>query len=99
MNIVEKNQERIKELCEQYKVSKLFVFGSVITDSFRDTSDIDFIVDFKHVDLYDYASNYFDFKFSLEHIFSRKVDLLEDKAIKNPYLRASIDTSKQLIYG
>lgn len=27
------------------------------------------------------------------------VDLLEEKAIKNPYFRKSIDTSKQLIYG
>ncbi|RPJ23945.1 MAG: nucleotidyltransferase, partial [Nitrosopumilales archaeon] len=31
--------------------------------------------------------------------FKREVDLLEDKAIKNPYLRQSIDSSKQLIYG
>jgi uncharacterized protein len=99
MNIVEKNSKRIKELCEQYKVSKLFVFGSVTTDRFNSESDIDFIVDFRNVDLYDYANNYYDFKYSLESIFNRTIDLLEDTAIKNPYLRASIDSSKQLIYG
>ena len=99
MNIIENNIVKIKELCEQYKVSKLFVFGSVISDRFNSESDIDLIVDFKNVDLYDYADNYFNFKFSLENIFHRNVDLMEDKAIKNPYLRNSIDSSKQLIYG
>ncbi len=99
MNIVENNIERIKELCEQYKVSKLFVFGSVVTDRFGSNSDIDLVVDFREVDLYDYADNYFGFKFSLEKVFHRDVDLLEEQAIRNPYLRQSIDSTKQLIYG
>ena len=96
---MDNNIERIKELCEQYKASKLFAFGSVITDRFGSKSDIDMVVDFKDIDLYDYADNYFGFKFSLEKVFHRDVDLLEDKAIRNPYLRQSIDSTKQLIYG
>ncbi len=99
MNIVEKNIDRIRELCLKHKVANLFVFGSVLTDKFKKSSDIDFIVDFKDVDLYEYADNYFDFKFSLEDIFKRDIDLLEDKAIRNPYLRKTIDSSKQLVYG
>lgn len=99
MNIIEKNIDKIRELCKKHKVANLFVFGSVLTDRFTKGSDIDFIVDFKDVDLYEYADNYFDFKFSLEDILNRDVDLLEDKAVKNPYLRKSIDSSKQLVYG
>jgi hypothetical protein len=99
MNIIEKNIDKIRELCKKHKVANLFVFGSVLTDRFTKGSDIDCIVDFKDVDLYDYADNYFDFKFSLEDILNRDVDLLEDKAVKNPYLRKSIDSSKQLVYG
>lgn len=99
MNIIEKNIDKIRELCKKHKVANLFVFGSVLTDRFNKGSDIDFIVDFKGVNLYEYADNYFDFKFSLEAIFKREIDLLEDKAIKNPYLRKSIDSSKQLVYG
>jgi uncharacterized protein len=57
------------------------------------------IVDFTDVDLYNYADNYFELKDSLERIFNREVDLLEEKAIKNPYLKQSIDSSKQLLYG
>lgn len=99
MNLVDKNIEAIKELCRKHKVRQLFAFGSVLTSKFKKTSDIDLIVDFQDVDLYSYADNYFDLKDSLEMLFNREVDLLEDKAIKNPYLRQSIEQSKQLIYG
>jgi len=99
MNIVEQNINNIITLCDEHKVDKLFVFGSVLTDGFKPSSDIDFLVDFAEVDLYSYADNYFDFKNSLEKLLQRQVDLLEDKAIKNPYLRESIDSSKKLIYG
>lgn len=99
MSIVDKNIDKIKALCTKHKVTKLFVFGSILNDNFKRSSDIDFLVDFSGVDLYDYADNYFDFKKSLEILFKRQVDLLEDKAVNNPYLRQSIDSSKKLIYG
>ena len=99
MNIVEKNIDKIKALCYKHKVAKLFMFGSVINNRLKKDSDIDFVVDFERIDLYDYADNYFDFKFSLEDLFNREVDLLEEKAIKNPYLLDSINATKRLIYG
>ncbi len=99
MNVIDQNIEIIRDLCSRHKVSSLFVFGSVITNKFEKNSDIDLLVDFKDVDLYDYADNYFALKDALENVFKRNVDLLEDKAIKNPYLRQSIDSSKQLVYG
>jgi predicted nucleotidyltransferase len=99
MNVIDQNIEIIRDLCSRHKVSKLFVFGSVLTNKFKKNSDIDLLVDFKDVDLYSYADNYFALKDALENVFKRNVDLLEDKAIKNPYLRQSIDSSKQLVYG
>lgn len=99
MNIIEQNIVTIRSLCLKHKVSKLYAIGSVLSNRFQKDSDIDFIVDFENVDLYDYADNYFDLKFSLEDLLKRKIDLLENKAIKNPYLRKSIDSSKKLIYG
>jgi uncharacterized protein len=99
MQIIEQNINKIHDLCLKHKVARLFVFGSVLSGRFRKGSDLDFVVDFQDIDLYDYADNYFDLKFSLEKIFKRNVDLLEDKAISNPYLRQSIDSSKQLLYG
>jgi predicted nucleotidyltransferase len=99
MNLLENNIDKIKALCAKHKVKRLFAFGSILTNRFKNESDIDFVVDFAGVELYDYADNYFDFKFSLENLFKRNVDLLEDKAINNPYLRQSIDSTKKLIYG
>ena len=99
MQIIEQNINKIHDLCLKHKVARLFVFGSVLSERFKEDSDIDFIVDFNNINLYDYADNYFDLKFSLEKILKRNVDLLEDKAISNPYLRQSIDSSKRLLYG
>lgn len=99
MRIIDKNIDKIKALCNKHKVARLFVFGSILTDNFKRSSDVDLLVDFSDVELYDYADNYFDLKAALEKLFKRPVDLLEDKAINNPYLRKSIDSSKCLIYG
>ncbi|MDF9830037.1 nucleotidyltransferase domain-containing protein [Parabacteroides sp. PF5-6] len=89
----------IVALCKQHKVKKLFAFGSVFTPRFNEKSDIDMVVDFEEVDLMEYADNYFSLKESLSRLLGREVDLLEDKAIRNPILRKNIDNSKQLIYG
>ena len=99
MEIINKNIDQIRDLCDKHKVAKLFAFGSVLSDKFKKNSDIDLIVAFHDIDLYDYADNYFDLKFALEKILKRNIDLLEDEAIKNPHLRKSIDSSKQLLYG
>lgn len=99
MNLIERNIDTIRDLCSRHKVRRLFAFGSVLTESFKKDSDVDLVVDFQDVDLHEYADNYFDLKESLENLFKRNVDLLEEKAIKNPYLKQSIDSSKQLVYG
>lgn len=99
MNIIEMNIKRIEELCKMYNVARLYVFGSAVTPDFKDESDIDLLVDFKKIDLIDYTDNYFDFKYSLQNLFNRDVDLLENQAIRNPYLKDSIDNTKKLIYG
>ncbi len=99
MKLIESNQKKIVALCKKYKVKRLFVFGSILTDRFNSLSDIDFLVDFDKEKIKDYFDNYFDFKYSLEDLLNRKVDLLEDQTIKNPYLKESIDNTKALIYG
>ena len=97
--VLEQYSEAINELCGHHKVKRLYAFGSVLTDQFNDDSDIDLIVDFDPIDVAGYADNYFDLKFSLQDIFKRRVDLLEEKAIKNPYFKQAIDQTRQLVYG
>ncbi|GGC08635.1 nucleotidyltransferase family protein [Dyadobacter sediminis] len=94
-----KYKATITKLCKAHKVKSLYAFGSVLTKNFTDESDIDLIIDFLDMEVEDYADNYFDFKFSLQEIFKRPVDLLEEKAIKNPYFLQNINQQRQLVYG
>lgn len=99
MKLIENNIQMIIDLCKKYKVNKLFVFGSILTNRFNETSDIDMVVDFDRIDLMDYADNYFDLKSSLQDLLGREVDLLEEKGIRNSILKKNIDNTKQLVYG
>ncbi len=99
MNRLEKYKAAIIKLCKTHKVKSLYAFGSVLTDNFDSKSDIDLIVDFANLEVEDYADNYFDLKFSLQEIFKRPVDLLEEKAIKNPYFLQNVNQQRQHVYG
>ena len=99
MNILDKHKVDIIKLCSDHNVKQLYAFGSVLTNQFTNESDIDLVVDFNPIDISTYADNYYDFKFSLQKILKRQIDLLEDKAIKNPYFRQSIIEKRKLIYG
>ena len=98
MNTLTAYKNEINALCANHKVRSLYAFGSVLTPNFNTNSDIDLIVDFKEIDVKDYADNYFDFKFSLQDIFNRPVDLLEEQAIKNPYFKEGLNKKKVLVY-
>ena len=95
----ENNIEKLKKLCEQYHVDKLYLFGSALTSKFNATSDIDFLVKFQQIDLAEYYDNYMNFKENLKKLFGRDIDLVEEQTLKNPILINSIDRNKKLIYG
>lgn len=99
MGLLETYKEQIQRLCENHKVKTLYSFGSVNTTRFTQDSDVDLMVDFETNDPFEYTDNYFNLKFELERILDRQIDLLESKAIKNPFLKENIDKSKVLIYG
>jgi uncharacterized protein len=99
MNPIDSHIEEIRQLCAHHKVNQLYAFGSVLTNQFTKDSDIDLVVDFAPMDVPTYADNYFDFKFSLQRLLNRSVDLLEEKAIKNPFFKQQLNQQKRLIYG
>jgi len=86
-------------LCRKYNVNQLYLFGSYSTGNFTPQSDIDFLVRFDEVDLYNYFDNYLELKQNLEQLLNVSVDLVEEQTVKNPFLLHSINQSKQLIYG
>jgi predicted nucleotidyltransferase len=96
---LDKYKKDINKLCIENRVKSLYVFGSVLTNQFTKKSDIDLVVDIDSTNPFEYADNYFNLKFALQDLFKRKIDLLENKAIKNQYVRENIEQSKILIYG
>jgi predicted nucleotidyltransferase len=98
MNIIERNIDRLIELCKNHKVSELYIFGSILTDKFSEKSDIDFLVQFEKIDIREYFDNYMDFKENLEKLLDRQIDLLENQAIRNPVFRKVVDRDKKLVY-
>lgn len=99
MDSFSRYRKELKELCERHQVKSLYAFGSVLGIDFHKSSDLDLVVDFKDLDVQDYVDNYYDFKFSLQELFERPIDLLEEKAIKNPYFKQVVEESKTLVYG
>jgi predicted nucleotidyltransferase len=57
------------------------------------------MVDFDNIDLAKYVDNYYNLKFGLQKLFERQVDLIEHKAIKNPFFLQQINQQKRLVYG
>jgi len=96
---LDKYLKEIKQLCFHHQVKTLYAFGSVLTDQFNIDCDIDFIVDFQPLDVFQYADNYYDLKFSLEKVLKRPIDLLEEKVIKNPYFLEVVNNKRQLVYA
>jgi len=99
MNELTRHIDQIRMLCGSNKVKSLFAFGSVLTEDFKLESDIDLIVDIDEKNPLSYSDSYFNLKFQLEQLFQRKVDLVEQKALKNPYLKEKIERTMVRIYG
>ena len=97
---VEQQRLALAELCRRYRVRQLRLFGSAAIGTFAPaTSDLDFVAEFADTQAADYADRYFDFAEALEHLFNRPVDVLTQRAIRNPYFRAEVERTAQVIYA
>lgn len=91
--------DQVRSLCQAANVKTLFAFGSVVKDRLDPESDIDLVVDIEEEDPEAYSDHYFNLKFKLQELLKRPIDLLEQGALRNPFLRAEIDRTKVLVYG
>lgn len=98
--IAEKKEE-LAELCRRYDVVRLEVFGSAAraADFDPDTSDADFLVEFDPDSTLPPFEQYFGLAEELRKALGRPVDLVENHEFRNPYLRASINQSRELVYA
>lgn len=99
MELIKNYQTELNQACIEFQVDELYTFGSILTKKFNNESDIDFIVSISSKDPIEYGENYFHLKFELERIFNRKIDLLEQKAIRNEVFRELVNRKKVLVYA
>jgi uncharacterized protein len=98
--IIETRRNELADLCRRLGVRRLELFGSAARDDFDEAkSDIDLLVDFGDHPGSRGLGAYFDLKDALEALFARPVDLVEIGSVRNPYVKASIDRDRQVIYA
>jgi hypothetical protein len=91
----------IAAICQRFGVRRLDVFGSAArgTDFDPARSDVDFLVEFDTDPRSARLADWLDLKSALEAVVGRSVDLVEQGTLRNPFVRADIDRSRQPLYG
>ena len=98
--MIEAKRTDLDRICRLHHVRQMDVFGSAIRNDFDpEDSDLDFLVTFEPLAAGQHADAYFGLLEDLEHLFGRPVDLVVDSAIKNPYFRQAVESSKMLVYA
>ena len=100
--LIAAKKAELEALCRQHHVRRLDVFGSAARgDDFDPArSDIDFLVEFdrSHPEAMT-LHTYLGLKDSLEALLGRPVDLVEPEGVRNPYIKASIERSREPVFG
>ncbi len=100
--LIKDNMNEIHDVCKKHHVKSFYLIGSAAREEkdFRQESDVDFLYRFNYNDIegMDYADNYFSLLFTLQDLLKRKVDLVAEERIRNPYFLESINKYKRLVY-
>ena len=101
ITLIKNHQKELENLCRRYNVQRLEIFGSAVSEDKFDArnSDLDFLVEFLRMEPSEHARAYFGLLEALQDMFSRPIDLVEIKAVSNPYLIESINESRSQIYA
>ncbi len=99
--VIADKKEQLAEICRRYGVARLEIFGSAArgTDFDPETSDADFLVEFLPDSDRTSFDQFFGLIEELRQTLGRPVDLVENHEFRNPYLRAAIDKSREIVYA
>ena len=98
--LIEDNRAAIEALCKRYHVVRLEAFGSAANETFDPQSaDLDFLVEFAPDAPTRPFRQYFDFLAELKRLFGREVELMEVRAMRNPYFIKSVNATRKVVYA
>jgi predicted nucleotidyltransferase len=96
---IAKNKQKIIDLCKQYEVIRLGLFGSAARGDFDpERSDLDFLALFDRRDNPDYTTRYFGLVDDLEALFGRGIDLVTEYQVQSPWFREAVERDLEMIY-
>ena len=99
ITLIEQRRPELAGLCRRFRARRLAVFGSAARGDFsREASDLDFVVSLEPAPPAEYADNYLGLAQALEELFQRRVDLVTEQSIRNPYFREEVEATQQLVY-
>jgi predicted nucleotidyltransferase len=97
---IREKREQIAQLCREFHVRRLALFGSALGLDFDPGhSDFDFVVEFQPLCPGTYAETYLGLTEALERLLGRRVDLVEEGSIRNPYFREEIEARQETLYA
>ena len=92
--------DAITDACRRHQVLRMHAFGSVLHAGYKPgESDIDLLVEFQPLDPARLYKTYFALLNELRDRLDSQVDLVMADAVNNPFIRKTIDATKQQIYA
>jgi uncharacterized protein len=88
----------IAEFCRRWRIAELSLFGSVLREDFGPQSDVDVLVTFEPDDPWS-LWDLIQMRDELSSMLGRPVDLVEKRAIRNPFRRQEILSTAQVLYA
>jgi len=98
MDFLDQYRTQIADLCRQYGVRKLELFGSAARGDLRADSDIDFFFEFDSNPA-GLADRFFGLMEDLEMLLGRKVDLVSSQGVRNPYFLQVANRHRVTLYA
>ncbi len=99
IDLIEDNRQAIEDLCRQYGVRKLAVFGSAAKGTFDPaTSDLDFVVDLGEYEK-GVSRRFLRFYTELQALFDRRVDIETLHPHLSEAFRKELNSTATTIHG
>lgn len=98
--MIKSNIDNLRKISAKHSVAQLYLFGSAVTGSYNNDSDLDFAVVFKEsLGPLEHGDAYFGLWDDLEKLFNKPIDLISYRALKNPIFIEQLNHSKISLYA
>ena len=88
----------IERFCQKWQITEFALFGSVLREDFGPERDVDALVTFRSAAPWT-LWNLIEMRDELGALLGRPVDMVEKRALRNPFRRREILATRQVVYA